>query len=296
MQRADFPAVPAVDDRVVESETGTEMIRGEIRKALPALPPHADEQCRIASVIGTNVVSGYAASTELLTRVDDDSDFATDACIRKAGIDPGTGSRYLEEISFEVKFTQSNADMRARARQLVGRGVRRVFAIHVREDEQGEFKAGPVREWLASEGSWLELHPETEIDDPCLVQPIRVKALIDATEASNQVARALLAQNNPVLVAARQRALEARDAEHARAREARDAEHARALEARDAEHARALEARDAEHARQAILDLCEVLAIDVTAGRRTRMEAMTSKELDALRGAIREQRCWPQER
>jgi hypothetical protein len=160
-----------------------------------------------------------------------------------------------------------------------------VFAIHVREDEQGEFKAGPVREWLASEGCWLELHPEAEIEDECLVQPVLVKALIDATEADNQVARTLLAKNNPVLVEDRQKALEARDAEHAGA-----------LQARDAEHARALQARDAEHARQAILDLCEVLAIEVAAGRRARMEAMTSEELDALRSAIRKQRRWPGER
>jgi hypothetical protein len=297
MQRADFPAVPAVDDRAVESETGTEMIRGEIRRALPALPPHADEQCRIATVIGTNVVPGYAASTELLTRVADDSDFATDACIRKVGIDPGTRSRYLEEISFEVKHRQSNADMMARARQLIGRGVRRVFAIHVREDEQGVIKAGPVREWLASEGCWLELHPEAEIEDECLVQPVMVKALIDATEADNQVARALLAKNNPVLAVDRQRALDAQKQALAEDRQkALDAQkqalsgaHAREMQARSEAHARELEARD----RQAILELCDALAIEVTTERRARMDAMTGEELDALRSAIRTQRCWP---
>jgi hypothetical protein len=306
MPRADAPAQPAVNDRVVEPETGTEMIRGEIRKALPALPPHADEQCRIASVIGINVVPGYAASTELLTRVDDDSDFATDACIRKVGIDPGTGSRYLEEISFEVKYRQSNADMMARARQLIGRGVRRVFAIHVREDEQGAIKAGPVREWLASEGCWLELHPEAEIEDECLVQPVMVKALIDATEADNQVARALLAKNNPVLAQARQKALDAQKralAEaHARELEARAEAHARELEARAAAHARELEARAEAHARElearerrAILELCDVLAIDITAERRARMDAMSREELEALRSALRQERRWPDE-
>jgi hypothetical protein len=297
MQRAEFPVVPAVDDRAVEPETGTEMIQGKLRKALPAEPPHADRQCDIAYVIRSDVAPGYVASTELLTRVERASDFATDACIRKVGRDPGTGSRYLEEISFEVKHKQSNADITARARQLIRGGVRRVFAIHVREDEQGAFKAGPVREWLASEDCWLELHPEAEIVDRCLVQPVKVQALIDATEADNQVARALLAQNNPVLVEDRRKAVEARDAEHARtlARtlkrtlEARDAEHARTLE-------RTLEARDAEHARQAILDLCDVLAVEITTERRARMEPMTSKELDALRSAIRTQRRWPEDR
>jgi hypothetical protein len=265
MQPAKFPGV---DDRAVEPETGTEMIGGEVRNVLPAEPPHADEQCRIASVIATTVAPGYAASTELLTRFDDGADFATDASIRKVGSDPVTGSRYIEEISFEVKHKQSNAEITERARQLVRRGVRRVFAIHVKEDAQGLFKAGPVREWLAREDSWLELHPENEIVDPCLVQPIRVQALLDATEADNQVARTLLAKNNPVLMAA----LEAQKKELSEA------------------HAREREA----HARQAILDLCDALGIEVTTARRARMDAMTGEELDALRGAIRAQRTWPE--
>jgi hypothetical protein len=317
MRPADVPAVPVVDDRVVEPETGTEMLRGQVRKVLPAEPPHADEQCNIAYVIRSDVAPGYTASTELLTRVDNEADFATDACIRKVGRDPGTGSRYLEELSFEVKHTQSNADIMDRARKLIRRGVRRVFAIHVREDEQGRLAAGPVREWLGSEDRWLELHPTAEIVDRCLVHPIKVQALIDATEASNQVARALLAQNNPVLVKDRQEALDAQKralAEahtrelHARARALAEAHtrelhaqkralaeaHTRELHAQKralAEaHTRELEARE----RRAILDLCDVLAIEVTTERRARMDAMSSEELDGLRSAIRKKRRWPE--
>ncbi len=36
-----------------------------------------------------------------------ESDFATDVCVRKDGVDPETGGRYLEELSFEVAHTQS---------------------------------------------------------------------------------------------------------------------------------------------------------------------------------------------
>jgi hypothetical protein len=298
-----------VDDRVVEPETGTEMIRGEVRKALPAEPPHAEEQCNIAYVIRSDVASGYVASTELLTRVDSEADFATDACIRKVGCDPETGSRYLEELSFEVKHKQSQADITARARQLIGRGVRRVFAIHVREGEQGVLHAGPVKEWLASEDAWLELHPRAEIVDPCLRQPITVKALIDATEADNQVARTLLAKNNAVLAEARRKALEAQkkvlSETHQKELEAQKTElseaHQKELEAQKTElseaHQKELEARARElRARdtQAILDLCDALAIEVTTGRRARMDAMTVDELDLLRGAILAQRRWPE--
>jgi len=40
-------------------------------------------------------------STDLLTRAGPGSDFATGTCIRRSGIDPRTGSRYLEEVAFE---------------------------------------------------------------------------------------------------------------------------------------------------------------------------------------------------
>jgi hypothetical protein len=164
--------------------------------------------------------------------------------------------------------------------------VRRVFAIHVREDEQGVLHAGPVREWLASEDCWLELHPEAEIVDRCLVQPVKVQALINATEANNQVARALLAQNNPVLAEARREALEAqkRALTEAHAREL--AAHARELEARDE--------RERQRLRKATLEICDLLAIEVTTRRRGLVDAMTSDELDRLRGAIIVQRRWPE--
>jgi hypothetical protein len=311
MRPADLPAVPPVDDRVVTPETGTEMIHGEIRRVLPAEPPHADQQCDIAYVIRADVVPGYVASTELLTRVDDESDFATDACIRKAGRDPVTGSRHLEEIVFEVKHTQRNADLTERARKLVRRGVRRVFVIPVKEKPGGRIEAGPVKEWLAREDRWLVLAPQAEITDPCLVHPIKAQALIDATEANNQVARALVAQKNPVIVEDKQKALDAlsktlvEDKQkaldalsktlveaHARELQAWDAKHACELRARDEE----LRARDVENARATILDLCDVLAIEVTSERRARMDAMSSEELDALRSAIRTRRCWSEGR
>jgi hypothetical protein len=315
---------PAVDDHAVQPETGTEMFRGEVRRVMPADPAHAQGQCNIAYVIQSDVARGYVASTELLTRVDHDSDFATDACIRKAGLDPATGSRYLEEVSFEVKHTQSESDLTERARMLIRRGVRRVFAIYVREMAGGVVEAGPVKEWLAGEDRWQTLDPESEIVDRCLAHPVKVEALIDGTAADNQVARALLAHNNPVLAADRRKALtkqkqtlnatyvrqmQARDTEHTRELEARKQAHARELEAQKQAHARELETQKQTHARAleaqkqalatahakaAVLDLCDVLAVAVTAERRAHLDAMTAAELDALRSAIRTRHCWPE--
>jgi hypothetical protein len=283
MRHAEFPAV---DDRArgVEPETGTEMIDGAIRRVLPADPPHADEQCNIAYVIRPDVAPGYTASTELLTRVDIGADFATDACIRKLGHDPETGSRYLEELSFEVKHTQGDADIMNRARKLIHRGVRRVFAIHVREDQDGLLHAGPVKEWLAGEDRWLELSPDAEIVDRCLMQPIKVQALLDATEADNQVARVLVAKDNPVIVEDKRKAVGKAVEE---AVEERDVAHAQAMQERDQ--------REKLRLQTMIVGFCDLLAIEVTAEQRARIEAMTAEELEALGLAIRTRRGWPEE-
>jgi hypothetical protein len=198
----------------------------------------------------------------------------------KEGFDPETGSRYLEEIAFEVQNTQRDKDLTERARMLVRRGVRRVFAVKVREDDGGTVHAGPVKEWSPTEDRWVELEPESEIVDRCFRHPIKVKALLDATEARAQVFRGYVDDNDPLLVAEKQKALDAQ-------KKALAAEHARQVQARE-------QALAAEHARAAILDLCEVLAIEVTGERRARMEAMTGDELNAMRNAIRTRRRWPE--
>ncbi len=54
---------------------------------------------------------GYVASPELLTRTETESDFATDVCVRREGVDPQTGGRHLEELAFEVANTQTRKDL-----------------------------------------------------------------------------------------------------------------------------------------------------------------------------------------
>jgi hypothetical protein len=45
--------------------------------------------------------------------------------------------------------------------------------------------------------------------------------------------------------------------------------------------------------RAAVLDLCEVLGIELDAGRRAGLEAMGVGELETLRAALKQQRHWP---
>ena len=135
------------------------MVDGWVMRVSPAAPPHADRQVAIGYVLNATVAPDYVASSELLTRVSEDSDFATDVCIRKADED-AEGHRHLEELSFEIKHTQSESDIKKRARYLTRRGVRRVLAVYVRvkeRDGEEQVIAGPVKEWSVEKDDWNEL-------------------------------------------------------------------------------------------------------------------------------------------
>lgn len=192
---------PRVSDYAVEPETGQEMFHGEVREALPAGPKHARQHAQVDFVLRAYVAPGYGADTDLLTRQTVEHNFASDTSIRKNGVDPATGDRYLEELAFEIKSTQSNGNLEERARIMAERGVRRVFAIPVRGDAAGsEVVAGPVAEWMAREERWRTYRDDELIVDPCLFEPLPVRALLDAVEADDAVAQALLHKGNRVLV------------------------------------------------------------------------------------------------
>ncbi|MBK8258911.1 MAG: hypothetical protein IPK82_40410 [Polyangiaceae bacterium] len=192
---------PALNAHLVKPEvTRDEVVRGRRVEALPALPEHGDPHFRLDYVIGAHVKAGYIGSTDMITRFSNDSNFATDTSIRKVGSDPKTGERYLEEVAFEVVFTQSDKDIRVRAQDLTARGVRRVFAIFV--------KRGAVAEWSAARGRFVDLPADGAIEDETFVAPVPVRALLNAAHVDDGVALALLAKNNTVLAAAQQAQLE----------------------------------------------------------------------------------------
>ena len=190
-------------DHLVEPGTRQEMFRGKIVEVLPARPGHADLHGRLDKVLDLQAADGFVSSSDLLTRRSVDSDFATDASVRRAGTDPTTGQRYLEELSFEIFFKQSREYTRERARNVVGSGVRRMFGIFVKERWPGSDDSGVidwiVAEWSAEHDDWVRLAPDQVITDPCLRTPVPVKALVDALESDNAAQRALIAKRNPEL-------------------------------------------------------------------------------------------------
>jgi hypothetical protein len=194
-------AWPRVSDYAVEPESGHEMFDGQVREALPAGPKHSRQHHQVEYVIGAYIAPGYGADTDLLTRQESQHNFASDTSIRRNGVDPETGDRYLEELAFEIKSTQSTENLEQRARIMAARGVRRIFAIPVRGDAAGnEIIAGPVAEWMPAEECWRTYRDDEVITDPCLFEPLSVRALLDAVEADDAVAQALLHKGNPVLI------------------------------------------------------------------------------------------------
>lgn len=192
-RRPDSSAFPRVDQALVRPETREELIRGRVVMAHPAREPHADCQAEVVSVGRRGAAKGYVGATELLTCTGPKSNFATDACIRREGIDPATGARYLEELAFEVVAEQTPRDITERAEELSARGVRRIFAIFV--------KTKQVREWSSERNGWVTLDPAGVIEDHTLAAPIPVRALLDATEADRAVVEALYAKQVPAIMA-----------------------------------------------------------------------------------------------
>lgn len=243
---------PSLDDTIVEPETREEMIRGRRVHAAPALAPHADRHHALDFLTGGCVAPGYVGSSDLLTRTGPQSQFAADTSIRREGIDPATGTRYLEELAFEIVNEQSLAHITERAQELSARGVRRVIAILV--------KQGEVREWSAELGDWLVLDPDGTFEDPTLVEPIVVRALLERAEGTRAVVRALDAKRDPAIVE---------------------------IESRGLERGRAVALRSAIEA------LCEVLGIPFDEARRGQVSALDVTALQRIHDELRRGRRWP---
>jgi hypothetical protein len=185
---------PPLDEHLVEPEvTREEIIGGRRVIAQPAGEPHATRQFTLDYVLAPHIAPGYVGAADLLTRVDVDSDFASDACVYKREADPQTGTRHLEEMAFEVVSEQNEGDITEKALRMHRRGVRRIFAIFVRGEPR-------VCEWSPESRSWRRLGSSSRIEDPCLKVPLKVAALLDAAAANQAVVAALAAQGEPEIL------------------------------------------------------------------------------------------------
>ncbi len=198
----------APSDNLATPEAHEEVVRGRRVRLSPARVPHGDTHSTLDSIVRLGVADGYVASSDLLTRRSHDTDFATDACVRKAGTDPATGKRHLEELSFEIFHTQSRRAATRRARDVISSGVRRLIGVFVRarsveDEEAGAFDVS-VEEWLPDTGTWRVFGPEDDIHDPCLASPLPVATLLGALDLDTAAVSILVAKKAPAIEALEQ--------------------------------------------------------------------------------------------
>ena len=180
-----------VDEHVVMPESGAELLEGRLRLVAGAEPPHATRHLALAYVLGAHVGRGFEAAVDLLTRTSATSNFAPDASIYPSGRDPKTGGRKLEVLAFEIVSKQRLSVASRKAKQLVRRGVRRVFALVVARDR--------LLEWDRETKRWRPMHLEEAIDDACLVRPLPIRALLESARSDEAVLAALAAKRPELL-------------------------------------------------------------------------------------------------
>ena len=185
--------LPAIDDRLVEPEGRFEMVDGELVEVSPADRLHASRHVQLAALMAAHTGLEFEVGADLLTRTSLIDDIAPDVSVYPAGSDPTTGGRQLEQLAFEIVSTQSLRNAGAKAAKLVGRGVRRVFAIDVEQSR--------ALEWSVALGAWRALDPAGLIEDPALDVPLPIDTIIHIARADDAVMRALIAKDNPVLQA-----------------------------------------------------------------------------------------------
>lgn len=265
--------LPRLDENLVPEDASYEILDGQ-RLECMGEPEHARPQAQLAYVLSSLAGPGYDALVELTTRADTvpppaDLDvnakqlprtvqeLRPDASILRQGVDPNTGDRYVEDLSFEVVNTQPLAELRRKAQRLLARGVRRVFAILVNR--------GQVVEWSAASRDFIPI--VGEIRDPSLCLPLSVQALLQASAADDAVARALLAKDNPVLA------------------RTREADLRKGL----------LQGRSEAEAelRLTILAIGELLGLTITAAQRAQLDKAPFADLQTLRQQLTTQRAWP---
>jgi hypothetical protein len=192
--------LPAVDARLVAPETRYEIDEGRVLYVSAADEPHGSRHAKLSALLEAHAAEDRDVAVDMLTRTSELTDIAPDASVFPRERDAVTGGRKLEELAFEIASTQVLSKAARKAKKLVGRGVRRVFAIDVRR--------GRVFEWSRDLGSWQIMPEQASIEDPALAVPLPVTALARAAKADDAMASALLAKKNPVLTAALEKSRE----------------------------------------------------------------------------------------
>ena len=183
--------LPPVDERLVMPETRHEIVDGRVTYVSPADELHGSRHSKLSALLEAYVLDEYDAASDMLTRTSKIDDVAPDGSVFPQARDPETGQRQIEQLAFEVVSTERLGHTESKARKLVGRGVRRVFAIDL--DRQR------VMEWSTELEGWQMLSPTGAIEDRVFIIPLPIQAVVQAAKADDAVAEALIAKGNRVI-------------------------------------------------------------------------------------------------
>lgn len=182
--------LPAVDDTILREDERSEILNGQVYRTMGAEAPHAMAHFDIPKVLGSCLAEGYEGAVDMLSRVDQKSEFAPDVSIFPRERD-AEGHRKVDEVALEIIDTTRLGEITRKAGKLAARGVRRIFVLDVTDRS--------VREWDHGSSTWTALPETFVLADRSLVQPVPLAAFLDDLLADDTVARALLARNNSVL-------------------------------------------------------------------------------------------------
>jgi len=175
----------------VAPESRYEVMDGKVVYVAPADEPHGSRHSKVSALVEAHAALEYDVASDMLTRTSEQDDVAPDVSVFPAEHDPATGRRRIEELAFEVVSTERLGHAGRKAAKLVGRGVRRVFAIDV--ERQRAF------EWSGQVETWSILPDSGRIEDRALAVPLPIEALVRAAKTDDAIARALLAKQNPII-------------------------------------------------------------------------------------------------
>lgn len=176
------------DERLVAPGSRYEIIDGQVVYVPPADEPHGTSHVSLGAIVKAHIAAGYTAAVDMLTRTSRVDDIAPDVSVFPSAR-TAKGGRQLEVLAFEIASTQSLSSAGDKARRLVQRGVRRVFAL--------DLSRRRVLEWSHALGTWSILEREGEIVDEALAVPMRIAPLLDAALGDDAIVEAWRARRHP---------------------------------------------------------------------------------------------------
>jgi Uma2 family endonuclease len=249
-------SLPAPGELSIPGEDGYELEDGQLVYAAPAGPTHAEFHAALVALLVASVKPSHKVYVDMLTNLGTvpKNELAPD--ISMVAHYEQDEPRPLEEVVVEICSTQPLANAERKLRKFANRGVRKLWCIQLSKQA--------VWQWDHSIDGLRIVPSDGYLEDELLVRPLSVKVLLKTTLQDNEIARALLAKENPVL---EQRL--------------------------DAVFHQGKDDGRKEGLRVAIHTACEFLAITLDESQQQRLDQADTKDLEDVLAYLKTHKVWP---